>query len=175
MKKLSAIVLAIMLALCACTACAQEIVPGESLALAEALYESPNGFMLMYPADGFSITEQYGNDLIVPVDAALEGISVMVVPVDIPVEEAEGFIYEATGGYMEGEAVISEITGWQLASGMDVKHVQAEMAEEFHRYFLITGFDSVFCVTMIYPVGIAEETVTSLENIIASFAVITSE
>ena len=175
MKKLSAIIVAVMLAFCAYTGNAQEIISGESLVLQEAVYESPNGFMIMYPADSFSISEEYGNDLIVPVDAALEGVSVMIVPVDIPVEESEGFIYEATGGYMEGEAVISEITGWQLASGMDVKHVQAMTAEEYHRFYLITGFDRVICVTVMYPIETPEETVSHLENIIASFEVITSE
>ena len=183
MKRVFAVILMIMLAVTGSVGCAQEIrtrentvvIGGIEEKITETMYVSPSGFTLWYPADMFAVAQDNENECITPVNAADGACYLMIVPVEIPVEEADAFIHEATGGYMEGEAEISEIQEGQLDSGLDVKSVQAVTAEEYHRYYLITGKGRVFCVTAIFPLEAAEGFGARMEQIIATFDVVTSE
>lgn len=141
----------------------------------ETLYESVNGFSLWYPADTFAIVQENGNDVIRPADASIEGVSLIIVPVDIPVEESEALILEATGGYMPGEAEISEIAEWQLESGLNVKSVDALCEGVINRFYLITGHDRVYCLTATYSLEAAEGFGARLDHIVATFEVVTGE
>lgn len=141
----------------------------------ETLYESVNGFSIWYPADTFAIVQEHGNDVIRPADASIEGVSLIIVPVDIPVEESEALIHEATGGYMPGEAEISEITEWQLESGLNVKSVDALCEGVINRFYLIAGSDRVYCLTATYPLEAAEGFGTRFDYIVATFEVVAGE
>ena len=182
MKRVSVLILAFILVICVCSAWAQEIITRESTVLLEGMdesietrYDDPDGLTFWYSADLFAVSEEYGNIRLVPLDETIENMSLMIVPVDIPVEESEAFIHEATGGYMPGEAEISEITESKLESGLDVKHVQAVMQNEIHSYYLITGEDKVYCVTAIFPVEAAEGFGARMAHIISTFEIASAE
>lgn len=176
MKKVSAFILGFILVFCANPVFAQEmparesgvVIEGIEETISETRYESENGFALWYPSETFRVYSEYGHETIVPLDETVDDVSLMIVPVDIPVDQAEAFIHEATGGYMPDEAVISEITEWKLDSGLNVKTVQATLAEEIHRFYLITGEESVYCVTAMFPLEALEGYGVRLERIVST-------
>ncbi len=145
------------------------MIEGMEEKIVETRYESANGFSLWYPADMFKVEDFYGNDKILPADETIEGVELLIVPVDIPVEESEGLIQEAGGGYMEGEAEIGEIEKYVLESGLEVSRVEVLCEGVVNRFYLITGNDKVFCLTATFPLEAAEGFGVRFENIIAGF------
>jgi hypothetical protein len=179
MKRVYVFILAFIL-LAGSVACAQTresviILEGMEEKITETLYESPDGFRLWYPEDMFRIEDFYGNDRVLPADETVEGVELIVVPVDIPTEEAGAMIAEATGGYMEGEAEIGEIEEYSLASGLEVKSVQVLCEGMISRFYLITGNESVFCLTAMYPLEAAEGFGVRINAIVDTFETVSKE
>ena len=179
MKRVFAFILAfILMTVCAAGAQTRESVitlEGMEEKITETLYESPNGFSLWYPDDTFMIGDFYGNDRLLPADETIEGVELIIVPVDIPVEGSEGMIYEAVGGYMDGEAEIGEIEEYSLASGLDVKTVQVLCEGIISRFYLITGNDRVFCLTAMYPLEAAEGFGARINAVVETFETVSEE
>ena len=183
MKRVFVLILAIMLAVSGISAFALEnatrqraiMLEGIEETITETFYASPNGFTMWYPEDMFRIASEYNHEVFLPADETIENVSLMIVPVEIPVEESDAFIYEATGGYMEGEAEISDVREGNLESGIGVKTVQAVTNTEVHRYYLLAGKEKVFCLTAIFPIEAMEGFGARFEQLIATFDVAAEE
>lgn len=160
MKKLFALALSVALALCAVAVCetAQPetretlvSIEGTEETIVETRFVSQSGYSLWYPADMFTCEEADGQARFVPVDGveAMADVGMIVVPVDVAVEDADSLLGEATANY-GAEAAVGEAVEWTNESGASVRSVEVAQEQRVDRFYLVTGGDSVFCVTATY-------------------------
>lgn len=159
-KKLFALALSVALALCAVAVCetAQPetretlvSIEGTEETIVETRFVSQSGYSLWYPADMFTCEEADGQARFVPVDGveAMADVGMIVVPVDVAVEDADSLLGEATANY-GAEAAVGEAVEWTNESGASVRSVEVAQEQRVDRFYLVTGGDSVFCVTATY-------------------------
>jgi len=177
MKKVLVLTLAMFMFVYTGIACAENVQTRESVVMiegteefiTETLYESPQGFLVWYPADLFAVTHEEGTDYF---DTAPDFIEAGVAIVDgqMSYQAADEMLEaEIEMSIANGGSVIGEIEEWQLESGMTVKHAQIIYGDNHNPIYYLYGRDRVFCVSCYYPAEAAEGIGARIERMVSTF------
>lgn len=180
MKRVLAILLVLLLTLCAAQAEGMDellrerklIINGVEETVTETKYISMNGFSLWVDPEHFWPTNAFGGvtDEFVDVDAALgeaeRMVTVLMVPAEVPHDQAEPFLGEAVALYppenvTDAERVI-------LPSGLEYYVRQAVEEGVVYRFYAVLAPEHLVCVTAGFPEAMAEEYTTRVNAMINS-------
>ena len=202
MKKIISVALALLFVFCCAIAedapeTRVSVIEGEGIReeIVETLYTSEYGYNLWYPAELLAPVDMkavgekdgavYMFDVFVPAwyleveeeVPANELIYMMIVPTDVPVEYADDFLLEATGGFDPGVAVIGEARELETDTDTVIKTIDVEENGVVFRYYLVMNAERMLCITTTFPVDALEGYAIHIERLVASinFAEITAK
>ena len=180
MKKVLVLTLAMFMFVYAGIACAENLQTRESIVMiegteeiiTETLYESPQGFLVWYPADLFVATHEEETDYFDTASGFVEA-GVAIVDGQMSYQAADEMLEVSIEmSIANGGNMIGDIREWQLDSGVIVKHAQIIYGDDHNPIYYLYGGDRVFCVSCYYPAEAAEGIGTRIERMISTFELV---